>query len=324
MKVDVKIKKLHKDAKIPVYAHDTDAGADLYSIESYVIPPNEVCKARTGLAIKLPEGYEWQIRPRSGLSYKRKLLVCNSPGTVDENFTGEVCVLLFNPTPHVIKLDKHERIAQAVLKEVPHANFIEVDELPVTDRGEGGFGSTGMKELKTVDLTEKVNEEVGEPEINLGVDEEGYPRLSLIPENNGMEEEELVEGAIALIDGEETKSIMEIDTSLITDNQEVISKVNDIVEELTEPRVVKPFLGDGSDTLDHGAYVKYDPMVDQAIEAFIKTDENKALFELALEEASLEDIKTKVIFRIVENRLNNVKTIIVNELKEVVESLVII
>lgn len=81
--IDVKIKILSPHAKVPEYAHDSDAGADLYSIESYVIGPGETCMIKTGLSVEIPEGYEWQVRPRSGLSFKRKLMIINSPGTVD-------------------------------------------------------------------------------------------------------------------------------------------------------------------------------------------------------------------------------------------------
>jgi dUTP pyrophosphatase len=168
--VPVKIKRLHPDAVIPRYARELDAGFDLVAVEDVIIAPGETAKVRTGLALALPPGYELQIRPRSGISQKTKLRVSNAPGTCDAGFRGEICVLIDNLNSpgsfmtdgaitvegsviqastqrdlwwgtHIIR--KGDRIAQGVLAEVPHAVFEEVDELDETERGAGGFGSTG-------------------------------------------------------------------------------------------------------------------------------------------------------------------------------------
>lgn len=146
--VNVKLKRLKPNAVIPKYATDGDAGADLYSTKKVVLEPGECMIIPTGWAVEIPKGWEWQIRPRSGLSYKRKLMVINSPGTVDCGYRGEVGVIMYNPTTGTIKIEAGERIAQAVLKEVTQAEFEVVDELSTTERGEGGFGSTGTTDVK--------------------------------------------------------------------------------------------------------------------------------------------------------------------------------
>jgi dUTP pyrophosphatase len=169
-KVDVRVKRLHPDAVIPKYAHEYDAGFDLVSTEDVIIEPGETKLVPTGLAFQIPIGYELQIRPRSGVSLKTKLRVANSPGTIDSQFRGEVKVIIDNidePTDDVefwamglsrdLQIDdgpefpigtyiirKGDRICQAVLAETPRANFVVVDVLDETTRGEGGFGSTGV------------------------------------------------------------------------------------------------------------------------------------------------------------------------------------
>jgi dUTP pyrophosphatase len=169
--VPVKIKRLHPDATVPQYATVGAAGFDLVAVEDVIIAPGETEKVRTGLAFELPPGYELQIRPRSGISEKTKLRVSNAPGTVDEDFRGEVAVLIDNVTPPTsytkpylygidgkvaIKEDneqfplftyiirKGDRIAQGVLAPVYRASFEVADELSETERGAGGFGSTGV------------------------------------------------------------------------------------------------------------------------------------------------------------------------------------
>jgi dUTP pyrophosphatase len=166
----VKIKRLRPDAVIPRYAREMDAGFDLVAMEDTVIPPGESAKIPTGLAFALPEGYELQVRARSGISAKTKLRLSNAPGTVDAGYRGEVCVLVDNirfpsgevgnicldvseqPVTVDGEVDKHsyfirkgDRIAQGVIAIVPIARFEEVDELDKTERGAGGFGSTGIK-----------------------------------------------------------------------------------------------------------------------------------------------------------------------------------
>lgn len=140
----VRVKKLHEDAEAPVYAKPGDAGADLKSIENLVIPPDTTCMVKTGIAIELAGGYEAQIRSRSGLALKKSVFVLNSPGTVDEGYRGEVCVILRNEGSEDFVVNKGDRIAQMVIKPVVQAKFDVVPYLTATLRGEDGFGSSGV------------------------------------------------------------------------------------------------------------------------------------------------------------------------------------
>lgn len=141
--IRVKFKKLHPKAVEPVYKTVGAAGADLSSIEEIIIPPRAVRTIRTGLVVALPDtGYELQIRSRSGLAV-RGVCVFNAPGTIDEDYRGEILVILYNSTCDGFKITEGMRIAQAVLARVDQAKYEEVDELGVTARGEKGFGSTG-------------------------------------------------------------------------------------------------------------------------------------------------------------------------------------
>ena len=145
----IKIKKLHEDAIIPKYHTNGSSGFDLHALEDTVILPGQTKLVRTGLAFDVGPGYELQIRPRSGVSLKTSLRIANSPGTVDADFRGEVCVIitnidgrndtLFGPTT----IEKGSRIAQGVICPVMQADIEVVDYLDETSRGEGGFGSTG-------------------------------------------------------------------------------------------------------------------------------------------------------------------------------------
>lgn len=184
---NIKVKKLHKDAIIPKRAHASDAGFDIYALEDMVIEPGETALVKTGLAFELPEGYEMQIRPRSGITLKTKLRV--QIGTVDAGYRAEVGVIVDNS--HIPKLNyrvtelllvdnsstrtevalvrthsygrrvyyeeghrkvvdgtylirKGDRIAQAIIQRLPDVNLIEVDSLGDSERGAGGFGSTGV------------------------------------------------------------------------------------------------------------------------------------------------------------------------------------
>lgn len=183
----VKIKRLSEDAVIPQYAREGDAGFDLVAVEDVIIEPGETALVPTGLAFELPQGYEMQVRPRSGLTLKTKLRV--QLGTIDSGYRGEVGVIVDNiasrgnfpyasavinyelidgTTKEVPKhtredkwhgdyveydkvprktyiIRKGDRIAQAVIKPVEQATFIEVDTLSETDRGDSGFGSSGTK-----------------------------------------------------------------------------------------------------------------------------------------------------------------------------------
>ena len=139
----LKIKRLNKDAIIPAYQTPLSAGFDLHSIEDYIIKPMERKLIKTGLAFEIEEGYEVQIRPRSGLAFKHGITVLNSPGTIDADYRGEIMVLLINLGSEDFEIKRGDRIAQAVISPVIQAEFIEVKELSQTKRGKGGFGSTG-------------------------------------------------------------------------------------------------------------------------------------------------------------------------------------
>ena len=139
----LKIKKLNPEAIIPAYQTELSAGFDLHSIENCVIKPMQRKLIKTGLAFEIENGYEIQIRPRSGLAFKHGITVLNSPGTIDADYRGEIMVLLINLGEEDFEIKKGERIAQAVVASVVQANFMEVEELSNTKRGSGGFGSTG-------------------------------------------------------------------------------------------------------------------------------------------------------------------------------------
>jgi dUTP pyrophosphatase len=142
--MEVKVKKCHKDAKMPRYADLWASGADLYLVEDIILSPGETGLAPTGLQMEIPPGWEIQIRPRSGMSFKTPIRVANAPGTIDNNYRGEIKVILTNTGDAGIKILKGERIAQAVLAPVYRAEYIEVEELSETNRGANGFGSTGI------------------------------------------------------------------------------------------------------------------------------------------------------------------------------------
>ena len=141
-KINIPIKKLLTDAIIPMYATDGSAGFDFYTIIDTVVWEGETQLIRTGLSMEIPVGYELQIRPRSGLSLSTKLRVANSPGTIDSDYRGEIKIIIENIGDNEVLINQGDRIAQGVLCKVPQANFIEVDKLDETERGDGGFGST--------------------------------------------------------------------------------------------------------------------------------------------------------------------------------------
>jgi len=141
--IKVKIKKIKDNAIIPKYAHQGDAGVDLYSTEDYILKSGERILVSTGIKIAVPEGYEAQVRPKSGLAVKHGISICNTPGTVDAGYRGEVGVIVINHNNENFNIEKGKKIAQMVFNKVEEAEFEEVDELEETTRGEGGFGSTG-------------------------------------------------------------------------------------------------------------------------------------------------------------------------------------
>lgn len=140
----LKVKKLNKEAIIPNFAHKGDAGMDLYSIEKVIIPSGESRLIKTGISIQLPSMTEAQVRPRSGMALKHSITVLNTPGTIDEGYRGEIGVILINHSKEDFLVTKHMKIAQMVVKPIYDIDIVEVDNLNETDRGEGGFGSTGF------------------------------------------------------------------------------------------------------------------------------------------------------------------------------------
>ncbi|MBR2982101.1 MAG: dUTP diphosphatase [Kiritimatiellae bacterium] len=140
----VAFKKLSPEAVLPAYAHPGDAGMDVCSVENLTVAPGGRALVRTGLAMALPPGYEAQVRPRSGLALKRGVTVLNTPGTIDEGYRGEIGVILANFGDSDFVVEKGDRIAQMVIAPVTRAEVVEVDEVDSTDRGAGGFGSTGV------------------------------------------------------------------------------------------------------------------------------------------------------------------------------------
>ena len=140
----LKFKRIHKDATIPAYAHSSDAGMNVRSVEETVVPARGRALVRTGLVMMLPPGYEAQVRPRSGLALKRGVTVLNTPGTIDSGYRGEVGVILFNSSDEDFAVAKGDKIAQLVIAPVTQPVVEETDEIDDTDRGAGGFGSTGV------------------------------------------------------------------------------------------------------------------------------------------------------------------------------------
>jgi len=143
--VKLLIKKLDKNINLPQYKTRYSSGMDLIANinETITIQPGKKSIIPTGIAVSIPLEYEVQIRPRSGLAAKNGIGVLNSPGTIDADYRGEVKVILINLGNSSFKINKNDRIAQMILCPIAKAEFEEVDELPDTKRGEGGFGSTG-------------------------------------------------------------------------------------------------------------------------------------------------------------------------------------
>ncbi|MFM2357596.1 MAG: hypothetical protein RJA61_333 [Candidatus Parcubacteria bacterium] len=137
----LKIKKLHKDAVMPKYAHEGDAGMDLFSVEEVVISPEERVQIKTGLAFEVPPGYAGLIWDKSGLSHKHGLKTLG--GVFDAGYRGELLVGVINLSKEKYILEKGHKVAQMVIQKIEHPLIVEVTELSETKRGKGGFGSTG-------------------------------------------------------------------------------------------------------------------------------------------------------------------------------------
>ena len=140
----LRFKKVHPDAALPSYAHPSDAGMDVRSVEDLVLAPGKRALVHTGLVMLLPPLYEAQVRPRSGLALKHGVTVLNTPGTIDSGYRGEVCVILVNLGEEDFRVCKGDKIAQIVIAPVTQPEIVETDVLDETDRGAGGFGSTGV------------------------------------------------------------------------------------------------------------------------------------------------------------------------------------
>jgi len=141
--MQLKVKKLNPAAMLPSYAREGDAGLDLFALTPLTIPSGKSALVPTGIAIELPPGTEAQVRPRSGLALKHAITVLNTPGTVDEGYRGEVGVILINHGPSPFTVEAGMKIAQMVVSPRVQVAVVEVAELSTTERGAGGFGSTG-------------------------------------------------------------------------------------------------------------------------------------------------------------------------------------
>ena len=158
----IKVKKLNPDAKVPVFAHATDSGADLFTVEPLKLKPGQKGIAKTGIAIALPEGFGATIRNKSGNTVKGVLVdilesnfegvyniyadrvdIIVHLGTIDNAYRGEVGIMVQNNSKHLVEIPKGTKLAQLVLEKIYQEEFVVVEELDETDRGEGGFGSTG-------------------------------------------------------------------------------------------------------------------------------------------------------------------------------------
>jgi dUTP pyrophosphatase len=142
--VDVPAVRLDRELPLPAYARPGDAGLDLRASESVKLEPGERRLVPTGLAIAIPEGHAGLVLPRSGLAMQKGVTVLNAPGLIDSGYRGELKVLLINHGPAVVAIERGERIAQLVIPAVARVRLVEVERLPDSARGEGGFGSTGV------------------------------------------------------------------------------------------------------------------------------------------------------------------------------------
>ena len=146
-KIYLPFSKSNPDAVNPNYAYETDSGFDLYSTEEIWVHSLDRKLIPTGIHIDIPDGYEIQVRSKSGLALKQGLMVLNSPGTVDQGYTGEIQVIIFNTSKERVKIENGQKIAQAVLCPVVSGkwiNLVEKKEINSKDRNERGFGSTGL------------------------------------------------------------------------------------------------------------------------------------------------------------------------------------
>lgn len=141
----IEVLKLHTDAQVPRYMTAMAAGMDVCALleKSICLQPGERCLVPTGLAFAIPEGYEVQVRPRSGLAIKHGISMVNAPGTIDADYRGEIRIILINHGQEPFVVNSGDRIAQLVVAPVCQAGLVEVEQLSETERGSGGFGHTG-------------------------------------------------------------------------------------------------------------------------------------------------------------------------------------
>ncbi|UOR75827.1 dUTP diphosphatase [Helicobacter pylori] len=140
----IKIQKIHPNALIPKYQTEGSSGFDLHAVEEVMIKSHSVGLVKIGICLSLEVGYELQVRTRSGLALNHQVVVLNSPGTVDNDYRGEIKVILANLSDKDFKVQVGDRIAQGVVQKTYKAEFIECERLDETSRGSGGFGSTGV------------------------------------------------------------------------------------------------------------------------------------------------------------------------------------
>lgn len=144
MTPDLEVLRLDAGLSLPRYAHAGDAGLDLHAAEDVVLAPGERASVRTGIAVAIPEGFAGLVTPRSGLAARHGVALVNAPGLIDAGYRGEIRVLLVNlDRREPFKVGRGDRIAQLVIAPVATVRIVEVEELPPSERGDGGFGSTG-------------------------------------------------------------------------------------------------------------------------------------------------------------------------------------
>ena len=146
--VELEVELTSGDSVSPFYNYQTDSGFDLFSIEDVVLSPFGRSLVQTGIKLGIPDGYEIQIRPKSGLALNHGLTVLNSPGTIDEGYNGEIGVIVFNTNNHEFKIERGMKIAQAVLCPVMNGKYVDlipVDKIGNKERGSNGFGHTGIR-----------------------------------------------------------------------------------------------------------------------------------------------------------------------------------
>ena len=147
MKVVLRVKRLRDNVPVPKYQTPGAAGMDLRAAldETLVLQPGERRLIPTGLAVEIPEGFEGQVRPRSGLALRYGLGLVNAPGTIDSDYRGEIGIIMVNLGQEAVLINPGDRIAQLVIAPVVHADIVDVSEIQDTPRGEGGFGHTGKQ-----------------------------------------------------------------------------------------------------------------------------------------------------------------------------------